>query len=86
MKVRYIPFIKIKSTAVSRLAPNFEFALIFLDTYPSTRSDPIEKRNSAYMAIVISWLKDQIKCGRANKRSRVIALGIESLSLNPASL
>ena len=75
-----------KSTAESRFAPSFEFAFIFLEMYPSARSDPIEKRNSAYIANVISWLNDQIKCGRATRRRRVIALGIDRLSFDPVLL
>jgi len=51
--------------------------------YPSARSDPIEKRNSAYITNVIWWLNDQIKCGRANRRRRVIALGIDNLRFDP---
>lgn len=54
MKVRYMVLIKIKSTAVSKLAPNFELAPSLRDIYPSARSEPIEKRNNAYTANVIS--------------------------------
>lgn len=78
--------INTKSTVESRLAPNFEFAPIFLEMYPSATSHPIEKRNIAYTADAISWLNDQIKCGRANRRRMVIALGINSLRFDPVLL
>ncbi len=43
-----------KSTAESDLAPNTEFAPVFLAMNPSTRSVPIENKNNPYMAKVIS--------------------------------